>query len=394
MDTYRVYVPLQNVTALVDEERVVTPRSASLTALDRETGVVHWVSPLESIVPPVPAGDLLLVAAGSEIHALAAATGAPLWRVRLPAPVGAPMLLRGNVLVAFTRPDRLVAVRIDTRAIAWERVIGAGVPLMHADGDAVYASLGSRLTSVLLADGSVRWTRELEGTLSEPAVARDRVLVGSDANALWALSPRSGRDEWMWDGRYFGGDVIGAAVDEDVVYVASLDNIVRALNRGNGNQRWKEEAGTRPAYPPRAFFGTVVVLGLSPAIVTFSAKNGTAISSWTVPADAELQGPPLIDEHLWAFRVAIVVITRDGAVTGLRPTAVMYAEPTAATMTALPGRILPLDRLSPELEYLLQTMPPRPPQLTDPFGMLVTLPGSSLPLEQLPVSPPPALPVR
>ena len=67
------------------------------------------------------------------------------------------------------------------------------------------------------------------------------MLVGSTTDALWALDPETGDQEWTWARRIFGGDVVGAAVDDDVVYVVSLDNIVRAVNRGNGNQRWKRD---------------------------------------------------------------------------------------------------------------------------------------------------------
>ena len=49
--------------------------------------------------------------------------------------------------------------------------------------------------------------------------------------------------------------MIGAAADGELVYFASLDNIIRAVNRGNGNQRWKKPTGTRPIGPPLAFGG-------------------------------------------------------------------------------------------------------------------------------------------
>jgi hypothetical protein len=48
------------------------------------------------------------------------------------------------------------------------------------------------------------------------------------------------------------------------------------------------------------------------------------------------------------FSVAMVVIMRDGRVVGLRPTAMMFAEPPAGKLTALPGRPLPRERLPGE----------------------------------------------
>jgi hypothetical protein len=75
------------------------------------------------------------------------------------------------------------------------------------------------------------------------------------------------------------------------------------------------------------------------------------VSTWTAPPpDARLQGEPLIDRYLDPFQVAIVVIMRDGRITGLRPTGMMFAEPAAAAMTVLPGRPLPRERLPGEPE--------------------------------------------
>lgn len=351
MDADRVYVPLQNATTAVDGQNVVVPLSASIAALDRETGVVQWTSDVESTVPPVVGGHLLFVASAAGIHAYTAATGVLQWTIPIDRRVRAPMLLRGTLLVALTEPDELIALRIDTREIVWRTVVGESGPvLMNADDRAVYLTSGGRVMSVLLADGAIAWRRELvaNASLSEPSVGEDRVFVGSTTDSFWALDPESGRDEWTWSRRIFGGDVIGAAVEDEVVYVASLDSIIRALNEGNGAQRWKKDAG-RPVFPPRAFFGVVVTTGLSPTVSTFNAKTGAAVSTWTAPPGAELQGPPLIDEHLKPFRVAMVVIMRDGRVIAVRPTAMMFEEPPAGKpLATLPGRPVTREQLPSE----------------------------------------------
>lgn len=359
MDDERVYIPLQNLTTDAEGEPGPLPGSAAIIALDRERGSVRWNRRIESVVPPLVAGGWLLVAAGEELHALQASTGIPEWHVAIGGRIRAPMLRRGSLLIALTDPDELVAVRIDTREIVWRQTVGeTGPVLMEADDRAVYLSAGSRLRAVSLVDGSVLWERRLDGTLGAPALGDGRVFVGSDARWFWALDPESGRDKWVWRGRMFGGDVLGADVDDDLVYVASLDNIVRALNQDSGNLRWDAPTG-RPIVPPRAFFGVVVVTSVAPTLATFLGedgrlgKRGTPIATWSAPEEAELQGPPLIDEHLKPFRVAIVVIMRDGRVTGLRPTGMMFPEPTAGTLTTLPGRPLPKERVPGEPEPAL-----------------------------------------
>ena len=344
MDANHVYVPLQDVVTQVEGERVVTPNSASITALVRQTGEVKWAADIGSSVPPVAAAGRVFVAAPSELHALSAATGQRLWNVALGGPVRGSMLVRGNRLLALTEPNQLIAVNLDTHEVAWRLAVGEGRVLMNADDRAVFlVAPDSRALCVRLADGSVAWQRTLAGTLSEPALGKDRVLIGSDTQWLWALDPESGDEKWKWPGRIFGGDVIGAAVDDDVIYVASLDNVIRALDRGNGAQIEKQDIKTRPVLPPRAFFGTVVVIGLSPVVSTFLQPKLSPVATWAIPppTDAQLQGAPLIDEHLRPFGVAMVVILKDGRVFGVRPVAMTFPEPAAVPLKFIPGRPIP-----------------------------------------------------
>jgi hypothetical protein len=82
-----------------------------------------------------------------------------------------------------------------------------------------------------------------------------------------------------------------------------------------------------------------VVSGSGPALSTFHADTGAAISTWSAPAGTLLQGPPLIDDPA-PFRVAIVVVFRDGQVVGLRPVEMLFKEPALTPLGALPGRAL------------------------------------------------------
>jgi hypothetical protein len=181
----------------------------------------------------------------------------------------------------------------------------------------------------------------LAGELSEPTIDGDRLFVGSNADlgSLWSLDKRTGKVKWTWGGKVFGGSVVGTVVKGDGLYVTSKDNIVRALSRNDGSQRWKKPAVTRPAFPPRVFSGVVMVIGGS-ALSTFRADGGTPISTWAAPADALFQGPPLIAEPA-PLKVTIVVVLREGQVIGLRPTEMLFKDAPLVPLTTLPGRALP-----------------------------------------------------
>ena len=336
LDGERVYVAVG-----APESQDATRPAGRVVALDRETGATRWTHDLETRWPPAAADGVVVIAASDGIHALDAATGEPRWRAALPGPVSAPLGVAGGRLIVPVEPDGLAAFNMADGSLAWQRSFGgpAGPAAVAVSGGDVYLSLpGSRLVRASAADGRVVWERTLAGVLGPPALGRDRVLVGSTNKLLYALDPDDGNLEWSY---MTGGDVIGAAAWDNSIYFVSLDNILRALNRGSGNQRWRQPLATRPSAPPRAFGGIVVVHGLSPALSAFAAKDGAPIGTFDAPPPSELIGPALIDEDLKAFRVAIVAITGDGRAIGLRPAGMLFREAPPVPLTVLPGRALP-----------------------------------------------------
>ena len=343
MNDSTIYIPLGDPERATDDN---TCAPAALTALARETGAARWTSPAATCLPPVLTNGFVVVASANEIQAHNPVDGERQWRVVLERPVRAPLIARGSLLLAMLEGDQLVAVDVERRAVAWSRSVGESGPLrMTADDQAAYVATGAgRISRILLSDGSMPWERSLAGVLSEPAVDRDRVFVGSDdeGGSLWCLDVRDGKQRWKWQGGVFGGPVVGITVQGDLVYVVSRDNIVRALNRGSGNQQWKSSLTTRPLFPPRVLAGVIGVAGQSPVLSTFRADSGTAVSTWMAPqADAVLQGAPLIDNPR-PLAVSVVVVFGDGQVVGLRSTELLLKEPALTPLTVLPGR--PLQR--------------------------------------------------
>lgn len=321
LDSARAYIPL-------DSEQIV--------ALDRETGDISWMADVESLWPPVAVDGAVFVAASDEIHSLDAATGDRRWRAPILRPVMAPMGFAGGRLIVPMAPDDVIAFSPIDGTVAWRTSLGgtAGPASMTAGTDAVYLSLdGARVVALAAADGRILWERILEGTLTAPAISGDRIVVGSPS-AFHALDAQSGKVKWRWS---TGGDAVGAAGEKDFIFLVALDNTVRAVNRGNGHQRWRETIG-RPLFAPVAFGGVVVVTGVSPSLSTFAAKTGEPIATYDAPA--ALMGVPLIDRAFRPFSVAMVVLMRDGSVVGLRPEAMMFREPAAVPLSRLPGRPL------------------------------------------------------
>jgi outer membrane protein assembly factor BamB len=255
-------------------------------------------------------------------------------------PAMAPMAASGDILVVLMAPDDVLAFRRTDGAMLWRTSMGgtAGAYTMAVDASAVYLTApGGRVAALDVADGHKLWERALPGMLAQVAIARERVLVGSTDNFLYALDAESGKLQWRFRS---GADVIGAAATDAAIYYASLDNILRALHRGNGNQRWMTSTPARPILPPRVVRNEVVVIGQMPTLATFDTRTGMPVNTYAAPGDIELAGAPLIDPVLRPFEVAVVIVTRDGRVLALRPESMAFAEVPPVPLAALPGRPL------------------------------------------------------
>ncbi|PYR82466.1 MAG: hypothetical protein DMF87_01490 [Acidobacteria bacterium] len=341
MDAERVYIPLQ-------PEQIV--------ALSRATGMRIWKRDIESKWPPLVVGDALFIVASDEIHAVDAATGAERWRIPFDHQLTAPLVSSGSSLIAVADQGLVTMIAVADGRTLWVRELGAPSRFAPAlDGTrAIFALDDSRLVALRVMDGRVDWEQKLDGKLNQPSFAKDRVFVGTNTNLLYALDNENGRLAWKWKA---GGDVIGTSGDaKGGAYYASLDNVVRAVNRGNGNQRWIKETPTRPLFPPQTlgygdgkFYEEIVVLtGVTSEIDAFATKNGMIVGMYQPPTGGDLQGPPLIDPDLKPYQVAMVVITRDGRALGLTPSAMMLAEPANVPFTTeLPGRRLARERITP-----------------------------------------------
>jgi outer membrane protein assembly factor BamB len=326
--------------AWMDDERVyVGLRVRGVRALSRETGDPVWQEPVDITHPPLRVDHLLLIAMPEELRALDPRTGGRLWSRPLSRPLAAAMTAAAEAALFVDDAGVLVAIRASDGGEIWRRSLGATTrhAAVRLDANVVALTLADgRVMALDDRTGDVMWERSLPGQLSAPAAARDRVFVGSTNNFFYALDARSGDERWRWR---TGGDVIGAAAAGERVYFVSLDNVLRAVNRDNGNQLWKAAIATRPSAPPIAFDDVVVLSGVAPRVDAYDGKTGAPLG--TLTASTDLEGAPLIDTTPKPFEVSVVVLTREGRLSALRPIGLMFPEPALVPLPKLPGRELP-----------------------------------------------------
>jgi outer membrane protein assembly factor BamB len=351
-EAWMVMLPaLPAAPAAHDGSRVYVPLvSEILVALDWRNGDMVWSVPLKATSAALPANDAVYVAGDGAVHALDAATGATRWTAPIAAPAGLMRLAGARVLAIGA--GAVTAFDAASGALQWTQPLDdAGDPLgAVVSGDAVFVSFAKGAVRRLGAgDGRVAWTRMIDGRPSPPLSVEDSVYVGATDNRFYALASKDGKERWAWR---TGGDVVGAAMDGSTdpkatkaVYYVALDAVVRAVNPGNGHQRWKRDGGTRPVAPPLALDGSLLVAGLMPVLSGFAPLTGVPQGTFELPGDGEVHGTPLVTATLVPRAVAVAVVLKDGRAFGLRALSLMFNESPPPPLLTLPGKPLTRERL-------------------------------------------------
>lgn len=318
---------------------IVALTTGTLHAVDWDTGDTLWTRPHGSSLAPVASGALVVAATPTSLDAFDAASGDPLWSLPLASP---PVALVATTRAAFVLDARTVtAVDPTTGRARWAQPMESSPTTLAAGASAVAVTLSDARVVVLSnEDGRRLWARGLDGTLTGAAWSGAVLVVGSSARAAWALDARDGGVMWHWP---LGGSVGGVAADLQRGFLATKDNLLRAVNRGNGHQRWQQDIGTRVQDAPVALDGAVLVVGLTPTLTLYDSRTGTVLGTHEAPG--KVLGPPLVDRGLRPGGVSLVLLLRDGRLFGLRATGLAFREQPATALPGLPGRTMPRERL-------------------------------------------------
>lgn len=308
-----------------------------LAAYDIEHGTLLWLIAATPTSQPAIGDGLVFVAEPAALTALHQDTGSVAWRVPFSEPLSVPLTWDHGWLIASTSSGTLLAFRAKDGGLLWRRDIEGGVrarPSLADDRIYVPTSNG-RIVALRVDSGEVVWDRRIGGQPNEILALSDRLYVGSTDNYLYSLLAPSGEVAWRWP---TGGDVIGLpVVDAQHVYFVSFDNVLRALNRKSGGQRWKRPLPLRPTRGPLRAGDALVVSGISRNALAYWLKDGT--SAGDLPAGGELATMPYLLEGVSTPTLAVV--TRDFADgTVLRALTRSY-DPSATAVGPLPNPVMP-----------------------------------------------------
>lgn len=315
-DATTAYVPLQG---------------GQLVAVNLDRGTVRWHIDAPTTFTPATGDGLVFIVSDHDIEARDADSGASRWRTPLPGGVAVPLYWDTGWLIASTTAGDLAALRATDGTLVWRRQLGA--PLSGRPGpalDRLYLPLAdNRVVAVLLASGDTVWTKTLTARVTALLALDDQLVFGTAAKKLVSVDLARGRERWTWA---VGGDVSGTpAADDKRIYYAARDNVLRAIDRGSGNLKWKATLPSRPAGGPLRLPDALLMPLVSSEILGFDPETGAP--TVTVRAAGEIGAQPHFRPTVRVTSPQLITVSREGQLQGFG----RRFEPVPQLLEALPG---------------------------------------------------------
>ncbi|WP_328682448.1 PQQ-binding-like beta-propeller repeat protein [Streptomyces sp. NBC_01261] len=316
----------------VADGRIHASDGPTLFALDAREGGDLWRLSTDAWVYSLKAerGTVVTGTRGGGVQGWEASTGQKLWQLTgaqtdFESPEAGPALHDGTVYV--WQDARLRALDARTGDERWAYPIGdaascGGVPvrITPAPDGQVYVAAGTRVLSVEVASGRVRWHFEAPAVFlcpptfaPGPAVTGGGIYLADHLGTVYALDAADGRDRWRiatesrasiepvlvaaghvhvgsGKGLYTldavtgtpkwrfqaGGDIVGTpAVAEGRIHFGSTDHLLYTLKSDDGRLRWKLATGGEITGAPVVRDGVVYACSKDRCVYALDAEKGT-----------------------------------------------------------------------------------------------------------------------
>lgn len=308
-----------------------------LAAYDLIDGTLQWIATVATLSRPAIGDDLVFIAQADRLTALNEAVGEVAWEIPFEQSLAVPLLWDTGWLVAASAAGTVFALRASDGALIWRQDVGSKAHAQPAFAAShLYVPLeDGRIVSLRVEDGAPVWERRLGGAPSEVLALDERLYVGATDNYFYSLRTATGRVDWRWR---TGADVVGRpTVDEQRVYFVSLDNVLRALDRNSGAQRWQQALALRPLWGPTPVAETLMISGLTPTAPAYWMRDGSPAGE--VVLTGELADAPHV--FMSGGLPMMAVVTNDVAQGAVVTAIGRTLEPPIRPLAPLPNPVQP-----------------------------------------------------
>jgi outer membrane protein assembly factor BamB len=284
------------------ERAFVARRDGSVEAFDPATGRQAWRRQPGEGALSAAKGGLFLRQADGKVVRLDPASGRPAWTGDAGIAGRAPAVLDDDLV--FVAGSGLVALRAVDGSVAWQARDGGDVsaPVVASGARLYVGEEDGTLRCRDRATGETLWTYKTASALRAPVlVDGERLYVGTTDGRFLCLSTEKGKQQWRWK---LGADVVNHALlfDTDSVLFATYENVLYALDRGNGHLKWRAPLPSRPLDGPRLSGTAALVSCLESDIAAFDARTGRALGKASAPGEIRTASLVVRDRLLVGLR--------------------------------------------------------------------------------------------
>ena len=315
-----------------DQDMAYVPlKGGQLVGIDLNAGQIRWTVELATATTPATGDGLVFASAAAQVTALEQRTGRTLWQTPLDAPLSSALYWDSGVVLASTEGGTLTALSAADGRVLWNTALGSPVVVRPTPfGERLFVGLeDGRIAALTLESGVSEWTYALKQPITGMLALDEQLLVGTRANLLHSFSLNRARLRWS---QKAGADIAGApAADDDHIYFVAFDNLLRALDRGNGSVKWTRKLPSRPSGGPLRADNVVFVPFTTTDIGAYLAATG--VEAFTIRSVGELGAIPFLRENVSPTEPRLVTLSREGALQGFA----QRIEPPPAALAELPG---------------------------------------------------------
>jgi outer membrane protein assembly factor BamB/tRNA A-37 threonylcarbamoyl transferase component Bud32 len=267
----------------------------NLYALNIEKGEFIWKYATDGGIvgrPAIYEDNVIFGSEDKQVYAVHYRTGRLVWTAHTEGPVrGSPRIADGHAFIG-SDDTYLYALNTETGYEAWRMQLGGAIrstPWLTREEIFVGTEEGDFYC--LDFRGQVKWTQRAKRAITSSPTVRDGIVYFASLDGMvYALEAASG---WMvWRFRMGKGSISSPAVDEKLLYIGSIDKHIYAVDLKNGREAWRYRTDHQVNSSPVRYRDAVYVGSADGCLYCLDAATGQL--RWKFQTEGPITGTPVI----------------------------------------------------------------------------------------------------
>jgi serine/threonine protein kinase len=274
----------------------------NLYALDSTNGEFKWKYATGGGLPGKPAvfeNNIYIGSEDSRLHAISNRNGSVVWTYYGEGPFrSSPRITQGHVFIG-SDDGYLHAVNYATGRLAWKTDVVDPIrstPFVTPD----YVYFGTEGGEMLCLDfsGTVKWRfRAKRAITSSPKFHNNVVYFASLDNTLYALDAQTGWAHWRF--RLGRGSISSPLIMENHLYVGSADKIMYCIHPETSKEIWRYTTGHQITASPVFYKDAIYFGSVDKFMYCLDAKTGQL--RWKFETEAPITGTAVANDDMIYF---------------------------------------------------------------------------------------------